>query len=111
MEALYIVINDESKFDDLLIVLEEKGYRGGTIFESQGMGYTLMSHSVEGQYGYLRNVFNKRGPFNKTLVMILNKESIETVKQIVRDVIGDLEQENTAFLFTVPVTSVEGLRK
>lgn len=111
MEALYIVINNESTFDDLLIALEEHGQRGGTIFESQGMGFTLMNHGADGEYGYLRNVFNKRGPFNKTLLMILQEDKTEKVKQIVRDTVGDMQQENTALMFTLPVLSVEGLTK
>ena len=111
MEALYVVINNENDFTELLRELEKNGFTGGTILESQGMGYTLLNHAVDGRYGYLRNIFNVGGPFNKTLLMVLEEKRVEEAKQIVREVVGDLEGENIGIMFTVPVTSVEGLTK
>ena len=111
MEALYIVVNNESDFDELLRELEESGFQGGTILDSQGMGYTFMSRAVDGRYGYFRNIFNASGPFNKTLLMVLEEDRIEKAKEIVRKIVGDLDRENIGIMFTVPVTSVEGLTK
>ena len=64
MEALYIVIDQESDFDKLLRELEEKGFTGETILESQGMGYTLLDRAVDDRNGYFRNIFSVGGPFN-----------------------------------------------
>ena len=45
---------------------------------------------------------------SKTIFMVLKDEKVEVVKGIVREVIGDLSQPDTAVLFTLPVLSAEG---
>ena len=41
--------------------------------------------------------------------MALQDEKIEAAKAVVRGVVGDLSQPDTAVMFTLPVLSVEGV--
>ena len=45
------------------------------------------------------------------IFMVLNDEQIQTVKAVIKDVIGDLSEPNTGILFTLPIDSVDGLHK
>ncbi|MDO5738165.1 MAG: hypothetical protein Q4P65_02810 [Eubacteriales bacterium] len=109
MEALFIVLNHESHLDKLLHELSEQGFTRGTILESQGLAATLAQFSHEFGIGYLRQVMNEGRPYNKTIFFILKDSDIERVKEIAREVTGGLDHENTGLMFTLPVTSVEGL--
>ena len=46
---------------------------------------------------------------SRTIFMALQDDKIEEAKAIVRSVVGDLSQPDTAVMFTLPVLSVEGV--
>lgn len=110
-EALFIVINHEEHFVELLQRLAENGIQGGTILESEGLRQVNAEHLNELNYGYFRSVLNAGRPFNRTILLILSKDRIETAKECVRSVVGDLSAENRGVMFTIPVSGVEGLTK
>ncbi len=112
MEILFIVINDETVLDELIEEFESRGFRGGTLLESQGMAHSYLTHSGgEIGHSYLKNLFNNERPFNKTLFMIVEKDRVEDAKKCVREVSGGLNKENVGIMFTFPISSVEGLTK
>lgn len=111
MEALIIVLNHEKHLDALLEELEEKNIRGGTILESEGMVSALYERSAGSIFPNYRLMLNKGRPFNKTLFLLLHESRIEIAKACVRSVVGDLNEENVGIMFTLPVTSFEGLTK
>lgn len=110
MQALVIIVNDPLEIDQLSIKFDENGFHGGTVFDSQGMGQVLSSH-MGGTYRHLKQLLNNNRPYNKTFFLILNDDRVELAKSIVRDVINDLEEENKGIMFTIPISSVEGLTK
>ena len=110
-EALFIAINHEEHFVELLQRLAENGIQGGTILESEGLCQVSAEHLNELNYGYFRSVLNAGRPFNRTILLILSKDRIETAKECVRSVVGDLSDENRGVMFTIPVSGVEGLTK
>lgn len=110
MKALFVVLNHEEHFTQLLRLLEERGLHGGTILESEGMASELMQDPMTG-YSYLRGILNEGRPYNKTLFMVLDEERVEKAKNCVREVTGNLESENTGIMFTFDVDSFEGLTK
>ncbi|MDO5734234.1 MAG: hypothetical protein Q4P08_03790 [Eubacteriales bacterium] len=109
MEALFVILNHPSHMDRLLIDLRDKGITAGTILESQGLAATLAESSHDIGLGYLRMIMNEGRPYNKTLFFVLPSEHIEIVKESVRAVTGGLHHENSGLMFTMPVSSVEGL--
>ncbi|MDO4712168.1 MAG: hypothetical protein Q4A75_09330 [Peptostreptococcaceae bacterium] len=112
MEALFIVLNKTEKLDDLMLAFAEKGITGGTILESKGMAKFLYSeHQELPMFGSLYMLMNDGRPMNKTIFMLLRSEKVALAKEIVKNTVGDLNQENMGIMFTVPVSSVEGLTK
>ncbi|MDO5028844.1 MAG: hypothetical protein Q4E36_06215 [Bacillota bacterium] len=111
MEALFIVLNHESHYKELLLALQEAGIHGGTILESQGMAGYMAEHFSSFKFNYLGSLLNEGRPYNKTIILVLDKERTELAKNCVRKVVGDLDQENVGIMFTFDVTSFEGLTK
>ena len=46
---------------------------------------------------------------SRTIFMALQDEKIEAAKAVVRTIVGDLSQPDTAVMFTLPVLSAEGV--
>jgi len=110
MQLLLIVLNKIEKLDDLLEKLIEKGISGATILNSTGMVRQLAKHSEDYPiFGVLSYLIDLDREENKTIFMALKDEQVEQVKEVVRQVIGDLSQPDTAVLFTLPILSVEGV--
>lgn len=112
MEALFIVLNKTEKLDDLMLAFAEKGITGGTILDSKGMAKFLYSeHQELPMFGSLYMLMNDGRPMNKTIFMLLDEGRVELAKSIVKNVLEDLNKENVGIMFTLPVSSVEGLTK
>ncbi len=110
MKLLLIVLNKTEKLDELLEKMMEKGIKGATIFNSTGMARELAKHNENFPiFGTLRYLMDPERKESKTIFMVLKDEQIETVKGVVREVIGDLSQPDTAVMFTLPVLSAEGV--
>ena len=88
----------------------EEGYSGATIINSTGMISKMAKHMENYPiFGSLRFLVDFDREENITIFMALKDEQVESVKKIVRNVIGDLSQPNTAVMFTLPILSVEGI--
>lgn len=112
MEALFIVLNKVEKLDELMLAFADKGITGGTILESKGMAKFLYSeHQELPILSSLYMLMNDGRPMNKTIFMILDDEKVAVAKSVVKSVVGDLSGENVGIMFTVPISSVEGLTK
>jgi hypothetical protein len=110
MQFLLIVLNKVEKLDSLLEKLMEKEIAGATILSSTGMVRELAKNSEDFPiFGTLRFLINPDRKESKTIFMVLKDEQVDIVKKVVREVIGDLSQPDTAVLFTLPVLSVEGV--
>ena len=111
MEVLFIVINHEKHFDALLKEFKASDIHGGTILESQGLGATIAEHSHDLNYGYFRTLLNEGRPYNKTIFILGDEETLEKAKNCVLKVTGGIDEENKGIMFTVPVSGVLGLTK
>lgn len=109
MEALFVVLNHEKHLDHLLHELSQRGITRGTILESQGLAATLAQFSNNFGLQYFRQIMNEGRPYNKTIFFVLSSEDCQEVRTIVREVTGGLNHENSGVMFTIPVSSVEGL--
>lgn len=109
MEALVIVMNQEKYLNALLDLFSQRGIYGGTILDSEGMVSTLISRTRDSGFTNYRTMLNRGRPFNKTIFLVLDSWRLAIAKECVREVVGDLEQENAGVMFTLPVSSFEGL--
>ena len=110
VQLLLLVLNKVDKLDELYEMLIEQGYSGATILTSVGMVGEI-SKNIEHLpiFGSLNFLTDKDQTESKTIFMVLKDQEVETVKKIIRQVIGDLSQPDTGILFTLPVLSAEGI--
>jgi len=111
MHLIVLVINDPHTCSTLLSAWERAGVPGATILESMGL--------VRAQMGLrddlplmpsLSDLEEKDEVRHRTLFSVVrDMETVERVRRITEKVVGPLEEENTGFMFVVPVTAVYGM--
>lgn len=111
MEALIVILNQEEHFNRLVPLFEEKGIYGATIIDSQGLAATFLEQADSNSFSYLRSILNQGRPYNKTILLLLENQKVDLAKSCVREAVGDLEAENVGIMFTLPVSSAEGITK
>ncbi len=110
MKFLLIVLNRVEKLNELLDEFVKHGVCGATILNSRGMARELARNNEELPFfGALRKFIDMEHQESKTIFMVLRDEQLDTAKSIVRKVVGDLSQPDTAVMFTLPVLSAEGV--
>lgn len=112
MQMLLIVLNKTEKLSPLLDAWMEQGIGGATVLKSSGM-VRILAKNIE-QYPIVGSFRRLLGDMegrkdSRTIFMALQDDKIEEAKAIVRSVVGDLSQPDTAVMFTLPVLSVEGV--
>lgn len=110
LQLLLIVLNKVEKLDELLEAFLDKGFSGATILNSTGM-VSELAKNIENYpiFSSLRYIIDLDRKENKTIFMALKDEQVESAKEIVRGIIGDLSKPDTAVLFTLPILTAEGI--
>lgn len=114
MKALFFVLNQTEKLDELLDELLEKGITGATILESKGMVRVMGEKNDENEFDFLNSVrhyLKKMRENSHVIFIVLEDEQVEAVVKIIERIVGDLELPDTGLVFTVPIDFVRGLRK
>lgn len=106
MQFLLLVLNKVELLETLLERFVDQGVKGATILNSVGMARELADYPI---FGSLRFLMDSDRQESKTIFMVLKDEQVETVKETVREVIGDLSKPDTAVMFTLPVLTIEGV--
>jgi hypothetical protein len=110
MQLMVMVLNRVEALDSLLERFMEDGICGATILNSTGMVKELAKSSEDFPiFGTLRMLINPDRKESKTLFMVLTDEKVEKAKKIIRDIVGDLSEPDSAVVFTLPVLSTEGV--
>lgn len=110
MQLMVMVLNRVEALDSLLERFMEDGICGATILNSTGMVKELAKSSEDFPiFGTLRMLINPDRKESKTLFMVLTDEKVEKAKKIIRDIVGDLSEPDSAVIFTLPVLSTEGV--
>ena len=112
MQLLILILKKVELTEELIRELAENGVHGGTIIDSTGMANVLGNLDDLPLFGMLRKVINQEDVTKescKTMLFVLKDSEVENARKVIRSVLGDLSRPNTAVMFSVPVTSVEGL--
>ncbi len=111
MQLLLLVLNRVEKLVDLLNALLALEISGAIVFNSKGMVRELSSHEEEYQPIFASLTFfeNNDCKENKIIFLVLKDSKVEKARNVIREVIGDMSQPDTAMLFTLPVLSAEGI--
>lgn len=113
MEALFIVLNEVERLNDVLTALRDAGVKGATIFDSVGFGRMWLKNMVGLPLiaGLMPNVETTR-PHNRTIMSVIDDPVVvDNVIAAVEKVLGDLNQPGKGIMFTMPVGRVIGLNR
>ncbi len=109
MELLVCVLNNPKKLDEVLQVLLEAGITGATVIKSAGMGATLLK-DVPLLAGF-KDMLGGGSEENRTIFSVVDSEEKRNeVVAAIQKVCGHLENPSTGIVFTLPVSSVKGLK-
>ena len=74
MYALFIILNDLSRLDDIMQIFYEVGV-GATSLDSTGMGKILLEHNEDIPiFSSIRKLVEGDQPYNKTLISVIREE-------------------------------------
>ena len=108
MELLFYVMNKVDLLDDLLEDFSKEPEFRATIIDSMGMAHMLKD---SGYFFNLRDLLNQSQVNSKTIMMALEKESVEKAVSIIENVVGDLTEPDSGVVFTVPISYAKGIVK
>ncbi len=108
MKLLVLILNKVEKLEEVLEGFLEIGITGATIIDTVGMGH-ILSEEVPIFLG-LRFMFTGAKPHNKTILSTIKDEKEDQAIELLKKVLGDLNQPGTGIVFTLPVDRVEGLK-
>lgn len=106
MKMLILVLNDEDKVDEVLLLLSKAGVKGATVIDSVGMGGILGVKLPF--FSRINNFVQIEKPDNKTIFTVIKDD--EVLSQAVRVLKERLfiEKPGTGFMFVVPVLEAYG---
>lgn len=111
MELLFVILKQTELIDDLIIKLKEADVHHGTIVDAKSMTTALSTKWDDvPMFGLFRSANNHE--YNedcKVLMFVLKKEQMDGVKKVINDAIGDISKPKTAVMFSVPISSWEGI--
>ncbi|MFC1879206.1 P-II family nitrogen regulator [Chloroflexota bacterium] len=111
---IVFVLDNPDRCQDILEAWEAAGIRGVTILESSGLGRVRQSGLRDDLplMPSLSDLFKRTEMHHRTLFTVVkSQEKVDAVVEATQSIIGDLEQENTGFLFVLPVSQVYGIGK
>jgi nitrogen regulatory protein P-II 1 len=108
MKLLILILNKVEKLEEVLEGFLEVGVSGATVIDSVGMGH-ILSEEVP-IFAGLRFMFAGAKPHNKTILSVIKKDKEKDVMNILKNILGDLDQLGCGIVFTIPLDRVEGLK-
>ncbi len=111
MKLLVFILNKIDALELFLCRLADAGIRGATILSSTGMARALYEFGDNSFsfFSSLRSIIDPGNEENKTILTVVNEEQIQTVLDIIDEVVGDLSKPDTGIVFTLPLDMVKGM--
>ena len=112
MKLLTLILKQTELISELNDELGNIGVKHGTIIDAKSMTAVLNALSDDSiiMGGLFRRV--KNFEYNeecKMLMFVLEDEQIQPVRDVIKQVIGDISKSGTAVMFTMPIDFAEGL--
>ena len=107
-----LIVNDIDDCPDILDAWEEAGVLGITIFASTGLGRVRRAGLRDDLplMPSLEDMFSSEEEQSRTLMSVVDsQEMVDKMVTIAQQIIGDLENPHTGFLFVLPVIQAFGL--
>ena len=107
-----LVLDDPDQCNDVLDAWEETGTTGVTILESTGIG-RVRKMGIQDNISLmpsLRELFQSKESHHRTLFSVVKDEAtVDALVAATRATVGNLNLEETGFLFVIPVIRAVGL--
>lgn len=113
MKLYVLILNKMECLHDILYEFMKAGISGATIFNSTG-AMQYFEHDMKNAppiFGTLRKYLRPDNENNKTIIIVLEERQLETVRKIVEQVTGGLDQPDSGIAFTMPIDSVDWLKR
>jgi nitrogen regulatory protein P-II 1 len=109
LKALFMVLNKTEKLDEVLKAFLDCGVKGATILNSTGMGRRLAKEVPI--FASLGIVLDGGRDYSYTLFAVMNEDKVKPVVETLDKVLGNLDDPDTAVIFTLPVDGIYGLSR
>jgi len=109
-----LIVNDMDKCPDILDAWEEAGVLGITIFASTGLGRVRRAGLRDDLplMPSLEDMFSGDEEQSRTMMSVVDsQEMADKMIAITQQILGDLENPHTGFLFVLPVIQAYGMGK
>lgn len=107
-----LIVDDPDRCNDVLDAWEAAGARGVTILESTGLARMKKAANRDDMplIPTMARLLSVREERHRTLFSVVQgEEMVKKLADAAQNVVGDLSQPNTGFMFSVPVGHVFGL--
>ena len=108
------VMNHPDECGTLLETWEAAGVTGITILESSGLGRLRgrAAHDDIPLMPSLHDIFKTKETRHRTLFSVVDsEENVDAILKATQEVVGDLDCEDTGFLFVLPVSRAYGMSR
>ncbi|PKM52680.1 MAG: hypothetical protein CVV02_00660 [Firmicutes bacterium HGW-Firmicutes-7] len=110
MQLLILVLKKVELTNELMKELAESGIKGGTTLDGTGMANAIADMEDLPIFGTLRSLLvDEEKESCKVMLFVLKVDQVTKTREIIKNVIGDLNAPNTGIMFSIPITYVEGL--
>lgn len=109
-----LVVDDIDHCPEILDAWEEAGVLGVTILASTGLGHMRRAGLRDDMplMPSLQDLFESEEVHHRTLLAVVDsQELVDKMVAIAQQIIGNLEDPHTGFLFVIPVIQAYGLGK
>jgi nitrogen regulatory protein PII len=109
-----LIVNDVDDCPEILDAWEAAGVLGITILASSGLGHVRQAGLRDDLplMPSLQDLMEGEEVHHRTLMSVVeSQEMVDKMVSITRQIIGDLEDPHTGFLFVLPVIQAYGLGK
>lgn len=107
MRLFMIILDQPQLIDDLLTGFLDIGVPGATVVESQGMGQIARNDMPV--FAGLAGLFGE-STGSRVIFSVMPESLVQSVFDLVEQVVGAMDGTSTAFCVTLPVDRFEGFR-
>jgi nitrogen regulatory protein P-II 1 len=110
MYLLFMVLDDVTRRNEVLVAWMGAGVSGVTILESTGVNRVLPRRSAEPMFAGFSQMFGSGRVGHNTLFAVIESiEVAEAAVQATEAILGNLNQPHTGIIFLVPVVKTWGM--
>lgn len=113
MYLLVVILDKSYILDKIIAKLTDLGVTGATIFDSMGLGRTLLHGSDAPIIASIRRVLEtNKMTYNHTILTVIEtQETLNAAVKAICDIVGGFDKSDTGILFTLKLDKVVGYTK